>query len=118
MKQPKPEGISLGSIHKMNDRVIICTELWWDNWNLAKVAFYEPATDKVNECDYDELMDMINEGFLELHTPQRGRMLTHIQEEHEPIAPITPEPEPKSETPSLPAPFQKKKELVEQLGMF
>lgn len=71
----KPESVMIGSIHKLQGRIIICTELWWDGEGLNKAVFYEPGTDKVNDCTPEELQYMIEKKQLELYAPPKGRVI-------------------------------------------
>jgi hypothetical protein len=65
----------MGSIHALDGRIVICTSLWWHGDNLTKAVFYEPSTDKENECTGEELIKMIELKKLVLHTPQKGRVI-------------------------------------------
>jgi hypothetical protein len=67
------DDICLASLHKMYDRIVICTGICWESGEITKVELYEPATDKVNQCTYKEIEDMVRSNKLVLHTPQTGR---------------------------------------------
>lgn len=72
----KLDDVHIGSIHKLEgDRVLICTSMSWGSGRTDTVIFYEPSTDKLNECSEDEVIRMIELKQLVLHAPQKGRVV-------------------------------------------
>lgn len=69
------DDVRVGSIHKLEGRILVCTGIWWDNAGAEKVIFYEPSTDKENECSESEVAKMVELGKLVLHTPNKGRVI-------------------------------------------
>ena len=74
-RQAKLQDITMGSIHKMFDRILIVHGIWWELGSVTHIEFYEPATDKINEASYAEVAKMLDEKTLVLHQPQIGRTL-------------------------------------------
>lgn len=70
------DDVHIGSIHRLEgERTLICTSMCWGSGRADKVVFYEPATDKLNECSVDEVARMIELKQLVLHAPQKGRVI-------------------------------------------
>lgn len=80
-KQPvsrKPDGIRLAGVYEIlsksqEPRTVICLEIEWNQHGITKIAFYEPATNLINDCTVQEVADMVEKGILQIKTTQRGR---------------------------------------------
>jgi predicted metallo-beta-lactamase superfamily hydrolase len=60
----------------MAGRRVVCVGMWFDlDGNFYQYDFYEPSTDKVNECTYEEVQKMISDKILTLHQPEKGKVL-------------------------------------------
>jgi hypothetical protein len=67
--------ITMGSIHKINNRTLVVVGLWWNQDRIDQVDFYEPVTDKINQCTFSEVSDWVQTKALKLHQPDKGRTL-------------------------------------------
>lgn len=67
--------ITIGSIHKLQGRIMVVHGIWFEKDDPVSVEFYEPATDMLNEASTQEVIAMQKDNMLVLYQPPKGRIL-------------------------------------------